>query len=371
MKTGVKILIVLLLIVDLLLAAVVFGPFELGREAITEEPEAQVFTPMETTGATEAADIPETTAPTETAPETLPDEEFTLTFVGDCTFGANPGSYYAPLGFIKTLGDDLSYPFKHVVSYFEDDDFTMANLEGVLEDRGVSTTNANAFLGASKYAQILSQGSVEVVTLANNHTFDYGKKGYEATMASLQAENVAYVENDGILLAQTKSGLKIGVYGMTYASMDMEDMTNGITMLKARGADVIVVAAHWGTAQRYEPLDDQVRFGHAAIDAGAHIVCGSHPLVLQPIEEYGNGIIYYSLGSFCYGGNGDPKDYDTAIVRQQVIRKADGTIELGECTAIPTCISSVTDHNNFQPMPYEKGTAEYQRTMEKLFGSQE
>ena len=380
MKKGVKILIVLLLIGDLLLAAMVFGPFEPGEKILAQEPETEALATEEITLATEQIVAPETTAPyvapETTAPTELPptptvsDEEFILTFVGDCTLGATPDSYYAPLGFIKTVEDDYSYPFRYVASYFAEDDFTMANLEGVLQDRGVSTTNSRALLGKPEYAKILSQNSVEVVTLANNHTLDYGKKGYESTVASLEAEKVAYVENDSILLVQTRSGLTIGVYAMTYANMDEDNMRNGISMLKNRGAEVIIVAAHWGAELHYEPIDDQVRLAHAAIDAGAHIVYGSHPHVLQPIEEYGNGIIYYSLGNFSFGGHSNPKDYDTAMIRQQVIRKADGTSQLGGCTPIPACVSGVSDYNNFQPMPYEEGSDDYQRTMDKLFGTQ-
>ena len=367
MKTSVKVLIVLLLAADLLLGAVLFANWK-------DEPEGndtQVFTPTQITVATETDFTPETTEtiptqPADTVPQTLPDEEFSLTFVGDCTFGAPIGAYYAPSGFIKTVGDDLSYPFKYVVSYFEEDDFTMLNLEGVLADQGSAVPKEHNFRGPTQYAKILSQNSVEAVTLANNHTFDYGKKGYQSTMSALEAENVPYVEADGTLLVETDRGLKIGIYAMTYASMNEADLRKGIAALKEQGAELIVVAAHWGWELRYEPIDVQRQLGHAAIDAGAHIVYGSHPHVLQPIEEYGGGILYYSLGNFAFGGNGNPKDYDTAIVRQQVIRKSDGTIVLGDCTPIPACVSSVSGKNNYQPIPYELGSAEYERTMSKL-----
>lgn len=371
MKTSVKVLIAVLLAADVLLAAVIFGPFEGSRKDQPALKDAAVFAPTQIPVTTETDAVPETgetlqTQPADPVPQTPPDEEFSLTFVGDCTFGAPVSAYYAPLGFIKTVGDDLSYPFKYVVSYFEEDDFTMVNLEGVLADQGAAIPKEHNFRGPARFAKILSQNSVEAVTLANNHTFDYGKKGYQATMSALETENVPYVEADGILLVETERGLKIGIYAMTYATMNEADMREGIAALKEQGAELIIVAAHWGRELRYEPIDDQLRLGHAAIDAGAHIVYGSHPHVLQPIEVYGNGIIYYSLGNFSFGGNGNPKDYDTAIVRQQVIRKSDGTIVLGDCTPIPACVSSVSGKNNYQPIPYEEGSTEYERAMSKL-----
>ena len=107
----------------------------------------------------------------------------------------------------------------------------------------------------------------------------------------------------------------------------------------------------------------------AAIDAGADIVFGTHPHVLQPIEYYADGVIYYSLGNFSFGGNGAPDDYDTALLQQEVIRQPDGTVELGELTRIPACISSIPERNNFQPTPMEPGSEAYDRVLSKLDGS--
>ena len=110
---------------------------------------------------------------------------------------------------------------------------------------------------------------------------------------------------------------------------------------------------------------------HDAIDSGVDIVYGHHPHVLQRIEEYNDGIIYYSLGNFCFGGNQQPPDLDTAILQQQVIRHPDGAVELGELTIIPASISSIPVKNNYQPTPYEEGSEEYQRVLDKLSGGYE
>lgn len=374
MKPAVKIAIAVLLILDLLLFAIVIGTLRAEETEPAALEATEVVAPVVTTLATESTVIPETTAetqPTETVPTIPPDEEFILSFAGDCTFGASPGIYYAQLAFVKTVGDDLGYPFRNVIQYFEDDDFTMVNLEGVLADRGNPVPKAHNFRGPVKFAGILTQGGVEAVTLANNHTMDYGPKGYESTLEALQNENVPYVEPNGTCMVTTDRGLKIGIYGMTYADMNLEDMLAGIAKLQEQGAELIIVAAHWGVELQYEPDEEQIQLGRAAIDAGAHIVYGSHPHVLQPVEEYGGGIIYYSLGNFSFGGNGNPKDYDTVILRQQVIRKVDGTIELGTLTPVPASVSSVSGKNNFQPTPYEEGSEQYQRVLSKLQGTYE
>ena len=309
---------------------------------------------------------PVTTEPVETE---LQEERFLLTFVGDCTFGSNPTNYFAGYGFIKTVGEDYRYPFQNVIGYFESDDFTMINLEGPLCDSGYPVQKKHTFRGPTSYVNIITENSVEAVTIANNHTLDYGQSGYDSTLETLNAAGVPYVERDAPTIVTTESGLTIGIYGAVYYHLDVEDMVTEITAMEAQGVDLIIFAPHWGTEGTYRPTAEQTEVGHAAIDAGADIVYGSHPHVLQPIEEYNGGIIYYSLGNFAFGGNGYPQDYDTALLQQEIIRDAEGNVTLGELTIVPANVSSVSDRNNFQPTPYEAGTAEYERILAKLSGT--
>ena len=327
----------------------------------------------ETQPTTQPAAVPETAAtqPPETEPaETQPQEEhFFLTFAGDCTFGSNPTNYFAGYGFIKTVGEEYRYPFQNVVDYFENDEFTIINLEGPLCDEGNPVQKKHAFHGPTSYVNILTENSVEAVTIANNHTLDYGQSGYASTVAALNAAGVPYVERDCSTVVTTENGLTIGIYGAVYYLLDVEDMAAEITAMKEQGVDLIIFAPHWGTEGTYHPTQQQIDVGHAAIDAGADIVYGSHPHVLQPIEEYNGGILYYSLGKFSFGGNDHPKDYDSAIIRQQIIRESDGTVRIGQTVIVPIAISSVSDRNNYQPIPYPEDSEGYTRVMEKLNGT--
>ena len=114
---------------------------------------------------------------------------------------------------------------------------------------------------------------------------------------------------------------------------------------------------------------DQWKAAYKAIDAGVDIVYGHHPHVLQKIEEYNGGYIFYSLGNFCFGGNQSPTDMDTAMMQIDVIRDLDGNVTMGELTIIPCCISSISGSNNYQPTPYREGTEGYERVMQKLSGT--
>lgn len=331
-------------------------------------PEERASVPAETTVPETTEAVTEPTAVPTTEAATKP-EVFTLTFVGDCTFGSNPANWYAPYGFIKSVGENYDFPFQNVREYFENDDFTMVNLEGALCDEGNPVEKKFNFKGPVSYVNFLTENSIEAVTLANNHTYDYGDSGYKSTVRTLEEAGVPYVEGNSTAVVTTESGLTIGLYAATYASIDMEDLKADVAALREQGVDIIVWAVHWGTEGSYRPAESQTEQAYAAIDAGVDIVYGSHPHVLQKVESYNGGMIYYSLGNFCFGGNLYPRDMDTAILRQQVIREPDGTVRLGELTMIPACVSSIPNRNNFQPTPYEAGSEEYERAMSKLDGT--
>lgn len=333
-------------------------------EDTAETPPTTLEATRETTMATEAATEP-TTHPTETEPV---EERFLLTFVGDCTLGSNPTNAYAGYGFLKTVGEDYGYPFRNVSSYFENDEATFLNLEGPLTDEGNPVVKKHTFRGPTDYVNILTQNSVECVSIANNHTMDYGEIGYASTLRTLEEAGVPFAEQDSSVIVTTENGLTIGVYGAVYYKLDEVDMAEEIADLKAQGCDIIVYAPHWGVEGSYKPTQIQTDLGHAAIEAGAHIVWGSHPHVLQPVEEYNGGVIFYSMGNFSFGGNGYPKDYDTVLIQQEIIRDQAG-LRLGETILIPCNVSSVADRNNYQPTPYEPGSEEYGRVLSKLEGT--
>ena len=322
--------------------------------------------PVETT-------VPVTTAAPTTEPTTVPTEppaiSMTFTFAGDCTLGCHTEHNRAGYGFLMTVGEDFDYPFANVRQWFENDDFTMVNLEGVLGDQGHPAGKRYAFRGYGSYTNILTRNSVEAVSLANNHAYDYGEKGYNETKRLLDEAGVPYVEQNAGTIVTLENGVTVGIYGTVYNSIDKEAMPQGIKALKEQGADIVIYAPHWGTEHSFDATQQQKELGRIAIDAGADIVYGCHPHVLQPIEEYNGGVILYSLGNFAFGGNIYPSDYDTAIVQQEVILEADGTVTLGQRTLVPCSLSSMEKRNNYQPTPYEEGSEEYLRVLSKLDGS--
>ena len=314
--------------------------------------------------------VPETTLPETEPPTTAPPEpqEFMLTFVGDCTLGTCLQLESSTASFPRIVGTDYDYPFRNVVQFFEDDDFTMANLEGVLGDKGIRRSKKFNFRGSAEYVKILTGSSVDAVTLANNHTLDYGEEGYEETKRILTEAELPFVETDSSTLVTTKSGLVIGLYAASF-EIDQQDLETEVAALREQGAEIVIFAVHWGSEGSYRPNPSQVQQAYAAIDAGVDIVYGSHPHVLQKIEEYNGGVIYYSLGNFCFGGNHYPADLNSVIVRQSIIREIDGTVHLAARELIPCSVTSERVQNVFQPTPYEVGSYGYNCAMNKLHGT--
>lgn len=279
---------------------------------------------------------------------------FTISAVGDCTFGTDENFAYegSMLAKYDEVGD-FNYFFENVKSVFEEDDLTIVNFEGTLTDSTTREDKQFAFKADKSYAEILTDGFVEAANLANNHSKDYGEQSYNDTMDALDEAGITNFGYDRVAIKKVK-GIKVGLVG-TYVLADglgvKDSMEKNIQDLKDEGAQVIIASFHWGEEKAEYPNDVQVELAHAAIDAGADLVLGHHPHVLQGIEQYKGKNIVYSLGNFCFGGNMYPSDMDTMIFQQTFTLKGGKLQEDNVTNIIPCSISSVEDYNNYQPTP--------------------
>lgn len=295
-------------------------------------------------------------------------ETFNITMVGDCTLASDKSNYGAWTTFVGVVGDDYDYPFANVRPIFEEDEFTIINLECNLTDKSIYSNMYFSFRGPTAYTKIMSGSSVEMVSYSNNHIVDYGQSGYDETVQALENDGLAYVERDSSTIYETENGIVIGVYAGMFWGFDEKDLEAEIRELD-KTCDIVIASLHWGDEGKYRPTAEQERLGKLAIDSGADIVYGHHPHVLQKIETYNDGIIFYSLGNFSFGGHTNPRDKDTVIAQQQIVRDAEGNVTLGETVLIPCCVSGKMDANTYQPTLYEEGTEEYDRVLSKLDGS--
>lgn len=284
----------------------------------------------------------------------------TISAVGDCTLGTDVNlsqntsfdAYQAMYG--------NSYFFEKVRNILNADDSTFANFEGTLTESDQRMDKQFAFKGDPSYTEILKEGSIDVVTLANNHSSDYGASSLTDTEAALDAAGIEWCEGDNIAW-QELNGVRtafIGIYALDNGVAKLEQTERTIREAREMGADLVIVEFHWGNELVTTVDQYQKQLAHAAVDAGADLVLGSHAHVLLGIEKYNGVHIVYGLGNFCFGGNANPHSDESMIWQQTFTFTADGLQSEDDISIIPVRISSDTTINNYQPVPVTGEEAE-------------
>ncbi|HEY6872299.1 MAG TPA: CapA family protein [Geobacteraceae bacterium] len=234
--------------------------------------------------------------------------------VGDIMLAGSGAPLYKRLGY--------DYPFAATAADLKNGDIAVANLEAPVATGGEEFSGKRyRFRADPLSAKALKRAGFSVVTLANNHVMDFGEPALRETLRHLDANGIFHA-GAGPSLASARQPALIRTGGATiaflaysltfpaefYATPDRAGTAPGypgyfradIARAKA-SADYVVVSFHWGSEGATSPRPYQIAAAHAAIDAGADVVLGHHPHVLQGIERYGKGIILYSLGNFAFG----------------------------------------------------------------------
>lgn len=290
----------------------------------------------------------------------------TVSVVGDCTLGTDEAFDYSTSlnAYFDNYGS--SYFLQNVKPIFSADDLTIANFEGTLTESDAREDKTFAFKAPASFAKILTDGNVEAVTTANNHSHDYGEQGFTDTLNALEAEGITHFGYDKTAVMNIK-GIKVGLVGIYELKDHLErtqQVKDNIAKVKAEGAQLVIVIFHWGNEKEEVPDSNQMTLGRLAIDEGADLVCGHHPHVLQGIETYKGKNIVYSLGNFCFGGNSAPSDMDSMIFQQTFTITENGVQADNVTNIIPCSISSEYGYNNYQPTPAEGEEA--QRIQNKI-----
>ena len=288
----------------------------------------------------------------------------TISATGDVTIGGDTRKKSKSI-FDKQLETEpsgLDFPLENVRAIFAQDDMTIVNFEGTLTNTKSATKNTYSFAAPPEYVQVLTSGSVEAVSLENNHIMDHGEQGYADTCQTLADAGIAYSGHLGSTVYVTDTGVRIGMlsyqtfngnYPKIYAALEGD-----IGALRAAGCQLVIVSYHWGEEKDYLPNERQVPLGRATIDAGADLVLGHHSHRMNPIEEYKGRYICYSLGNFSFAGNTRPDDMDTFIFQQRFRVYPDGTAQSEGFRVIPCSISSQEKVNDFKPTPKDAAGSE-------------
>lgn len=274
--------------------------------ASTAKPEISETTVVEARPIEPAADI---------STAVVPQPDIIISAVGDIMLDGTA----RPM--MKEQGYD--YPFAKMLPYFIGSQIVFGNVEGPLTDRGTPEQDKTYVFRSppAKVGTALRTAGFNVVSLANNHTLDYGADGLMQTIETLDSAGILHTGAGANLMAARQpamllaDGQRVAIlaYSMTLpetffagpnkagTAFGHEAHVRADIMAAREQADIVLVSFHWGQEGKTTLRDYQTRLGHVAIDAGASAVIGHHPHILQGIEQYRDGIILYSLGNFTFG----------------------------------------------------------------------
>lgn len=228
-------------------------------------------------------------------------EEFdgrTILFVGDIMLDRG----------VKKLmkKNSVFYPFEKVRQFLGGIDIVVGNLEGpIVKDPPEFAGEYSRFAFSKEVVKGLSFANFNLLSLANNHTLNAGEKGFEETKKFLAEANISFVgqpikcnkdflfeRDDIIFLAFNKA------YPFDCSDGKIIEIVKETRSLNSK--KFLVVMFHWGIEYQPEGSFSQQNLAHQVIDAGADLIIGSHPHVIQDIEKYKGKLIFYSLGNFIF-----------------------------------------------------------------------
>lgn len=248
-----------------------------------------------------------------------PEPEGTLVCAGDVMLGRGVARL------CRERGED--YPFALVAGYLQSADLAFGNLECSLTDLSTRFPRVNALRGYPQMAPALARAGFDVLSVANNHSIDYGRRGLAHTRELLAAAGIAPV-GAGATQAEAEQGVVVTARGLrvgflaysrfpylefvrdpqreTVLGLDEETLRRTVPAL-ARRCDVVVVSCHWGTEGVPTPDPEERALAHLAVDLGADLVVGHHSHVRGEVEQYRGALIAYGLGNLVFdesrGGN--------------------------------------------------------------------
>lgn len=237
-------------------------------------------------------------------------------------------------------------------SIFDADDLTVVNFEGTLTDSTERNGETFAFKAPAEYAEILTDGGVEAVNVANNHSHDYGDQGFADTKENLKNAGLITFGYNETALVDVK-GVKVGLVGIYELHDHLEreyQLRVNIQKVQAEGADLVFVIFHWGNEKDTVPDENQVTLAKLAIDNGADLVVGHHAHVSRaspPTREKPSP----TASEILLRRKLLPSDMDTMIFQQTFTLGTDGSVTSEEPKLIPCRISSDYSINNYQPTP--------------------
>jgi len=237
-------------------------------------------------------------------------KEISLVFVGDIMLDRG-----VKKSVIKNFNGDFSFLFQKV-DFLKNADISFGNLEGPISNTGKNLGNLYSFRMDPAASSALKEAGFDVLSIANNHIGDWGRKAFEDTILNLKNKNIEPCGEKTEPAIIEKNNLKIGFLcfsdvgpnwlkakGNDSGILIVDDSLGETIKNASSKVDFLIVSFHFGEEYKKEYNKRQEYLSHLAIDNGAKIVIGHHPHVIQDTEFYKDGLIAYSLGNFIFDQN--------------------------------------------------------------------
>ena len=210
----------------------------------------------------------------------------------------NPGRH---VNVVASNQDSFGQLLENLGNLFVDADIAMVNLEGALVENCPLLSEGMKFCGDLRHVDAIKNAGIDVVSLANNHSLNFGSAGLLETKAILDQSALRYVGFDEIAYLPAKDNVEVALVGIdaTLKERNPQEII-ALVALALKRSPIVIPYFHWGSEYTHDPNQHQQDLAHAAIEAGAALVLGSHPHWVQAVELYKEKLIVYSHGNLVF-----------------------------------------------------------------------
>ena len=225
----------------------------------------------------------------------------------------------------------LSYPFEKISHFLNESDGVFGNLEGPISKNPVAFSDESLkFAFSSGVVPVLASANFKILSLANNHTLNMGNSGLEETKNLLEQAKIDWVGEAWECSEKTavKDDIVFVAFNKTFNGCNDEKVIEIVKSVKSSAPDkFLIVSMHWGEEYKTKSSPAQQELAHKIIDAGADLIFGHHPHVVQEIEQYtpphqkfggGGKLIFYSLGNFIFDQYFSKETREGLIVKLEI-----------------------------------------------------